>query len=102
MNRSTLSALWAACALALAQPALADTLKKPELDKLVAAQQAAPSATFRAFLAQAAKANPSLKASVAAYERKAPLTGDDRQEQRFLATQSWFRVALSHAPYASR
>jgi rare lipoprotein A len=34
---------------------------------------------------------------------RAPLTGDDRQEQRFLATQPWFRVALSHAPqYAGR
>ncbi|HEY7086111.1 MAG TPA: septal ring lytic transglycosylase RlpA family protein [Hyphomicrobiaceae bacterium] len=29
---------------------------------------------------------------------RAPLTGDDRQEQRFLAGQPWFRVALSHAP----
>jgi rare lipoprotein A len=36
------------------------------------------------------------------YAGRAPLTGDDRQEQRFLAGQSWFRVALSHAPYASR
>jgi rare lipoprotein A len=36
------------------------------------------------------------------YAGRAPLTGDDRQEQRFLANQSWFRVALSHAPYASR
>jgi len=36
------------------------------------------------------------------YAGRAPLTGDDRQEQRFLARQSWFRVALSHAPYASR
>ncbi|MGJ7507500.1 dipeptidase [Variovorax sp. GT1P44] len=77
MNRSTLSALWAALALAFVQPAPADTLKKPELDKLAAAQQAAPSTSFRAFLAQAAKANPGLKATVAAYERKAPLTGDD-------------------------
>jgi rare lipoprotein A len=38
----------------------------------------------------------------ARYAGRAPLTGDDRQEQRFLANQSWFRVALSHAPYASR
>jgi predicted dipeptidase len=77
MNRSTLSAVSAALALALAQPALADTLKKPELDKLAAAQPAAPSTSFRAFLAQAVKANPSLKGAVAAYEKKAPLTGDD-------------------------
>jgi rare lipoprotein A len=32
------------------------------------------------------------------YAGRAPLTGDDRQEQRFLANQPWFRVALSHAP----
>jgi rare lipoprotein A len=37
------------------------------------------------------------------YAGRAPLTGDDRQEQRFLASQPWFRVALSHAPqYAGR
>ena len=37
------------------------------------------------------------------YAGRAPLTGDDRQEQRFLASQPWFRVALSHAPpYADR
>ena len=55
----------------------ADTLKKPELDQLAAAQQARPAPSFRAFLAQAAKADPQLKASVAAYEKKAPLAGDD-------------------------
>jgi rare lipoprotein A len=33
------------------------------------------------------------------YAGQAPLTGDDRNEQRFLASQPWFRVALSHAPY---
>jgi len=37
------------------------------------------------------------------YAGRAPLSGDDRQEQRFLASQPWFRVALSHAPqYAGR
>jgi rare lipoprotein A len=37
------------------------------------------------------------------YAGRAPLTGDDRQEQRFLASQPWFRVALSHDPqYAGR
>ena len=64
-------------AFALAQTALAETLKKPELDKLVAAQQAKPTPNFRAFLADAAKAEPMLKTSVAAYEKKAPLAGDD-------------------------
>jgi len=32
---------------------------------------------FRAFLAQAVKANPKLKAGVAPYEKRAPLAGDD-------------------------
>jgi rare lipoprotein A len=32
------------------------------------------------------------------YAGRAPLTGDDRNEQRFLAGQPWFRVALSHSP----
>jgi rare lipoprotein A len=33
------------------------------------------------------------------YAGHAPLSGDDRREQRYLAGQSWFRVALSRAPY---
>jgi len=36
------------------------------------------------------------------YAGRAPLSGDDRQEQRFLASQPWFRVALSHPPADSR
>ncbi len=32
------------------------------------------------------------------YAGRAPLTGDDRQEQRYLARQPWFRVALAHPP----
>ncbi len=32
------------------------------------------------------------------YAGRAPLSGDDRHEQRFLAGQPWFRVALSHPP----
>jgi rare lipoprotein A len=32
------------------------------------------------------------------YAGRAPLTGDDRKEQRYLATRPWFRVALSHPP----
>jgi rare lipoprotein A len=32
------------------------------------------------------------------YAGRAPLSGDDRYEQRFLASQPWFRVALSNAP----
>ena len=36
------------------------------------------------------------------YAGRAPLTGDDHSEQRFLASQPWFRVALSHRPSDSR
>jgi rare lipoprotein A len=36
------------------------------------------------------------------YAGRAPLTGDDRNEQRFLAGQPWFRVALSHPPPGNR
>jgi rare lipoprotein A len=32
------------------------------------------------------------------YAGAAPLSGDDRNEQRFLASQPWFRMALSRAP----
>ncbi|MDM0040145.1 dipeptidase [Variovorax sp. J22G21] len=77
MNPTPLAILSLAIALALStQPALADTLKKPALDKLAAAQQAQPARDFNAFLDAAAKANPTLKASVAAYRKKAPLRGD--------------------------
>jgi predicted dipeptidase len=77
MKRYTLSILSLGLALALAQTAFAETLKKPEIDKLVAARQAKPSPNFSAFLAEVAKANPKLEASVAAYDKKAPLSGDD-------------------------
>ncbi|CAN7378857.1 MULTISPECIES: dipeptidase [unclassified Variovorax] len=77
MKHLSLSILSLGLALALGLPAQADTLKKPELDQLAAAQQAKSSPSFRAFLAQAAKTQPKLKASVAAYEKKAPLDGDD-------------------------
>jgi len=60
-----------------AQPTSAETLKKPDIDKLVAAQHAEPSPSLRAFLAQAAKADPRMKPSVAAYESNAALAGDD-------------------------
>jgi predicted dipeptidase len=77
MKHLSLSILALGLALAVGPPALADTLKKPELDQLVAAQQGKAAPTFRAFLAQAVKTNPKLKASVAAYEKKASLRGDD-------------------------
>ncbi|WP_179106818.1 dipeptidase [Variovorax sp. KK3] len=73
----SLSVLSLGLAFACSLPAAAQTLKKPELDRLVAAQQGKPSPNFRAFLAQAAKADPKLARSVAAYGKKAPLQGDD-------------------------
>ncbi|KAB2915063.1 MAG: septal ring lytic transglycosylase RlpA family protein [Hyphomicrobiaceae bacterium] len=36
------------------------------------------------------------------YAGQAPLSGDDRFEQRFLANQPWFRVALAIDPLAGR
>ena len=36
------------------------------------------------------------------YAGPAPLSGDDRAEQRFLASQPWFRVALARGPNDSR
>src|SRR6478735_3401175 len=73
MKRAYLSLL----ALALAQGAFAETVKKPEIDKLAIAEQAKVSPSFTAFLAEAAKAYPKLKSSVAAYEKMTPLAGDD-------------------------
>ena len=60
MKHPSLSILSLGLALALGLPAQADTLKKPELDQLAAAQQAKSSPSFRAFLAQAAKTQPKL------------------------------------------
>lgn len=70
-----LTALGIALALALAA-AHADTLKKPELDALVAAQRAMPARDFNALLDAAATAHSPLKPAVADYRAKAPLTGD--------------------------
>ncbi|HEX7865599.1 MAG TPA: dipeptidase [Variovorax sp.] len=65
-------------AVGLTAPAFAETIKKPELDRLAAAWQGGkPASSFNAFLAQAEKANPALKPAVAAYRKKAPLAGDD-------------------------
>ena len=65
-------------AVGLTAPAFAETIKKPELDRLAASWQGGKTASsFNAFLAQAEKANPALKPAVAAYRKKAPLAGDD-------------------------
>jgi rare lipoprotein A len=36
------------------------------------------------------------------YAGPAPLSGDDRREQRFLASQPWFQIALARGPNDSR
>ncbi|NVM90916.1 putative dipeptidase [Variovorax sp. SG517] len=65
-------------AVGLTAPAFAETIRKPELDRLAASWQSGkPPSSFNAFLAQAEKANPALKPAVAAYRKKAPLAGDD-------------------------
>ena len=63
--------------LAVADTSFAAPLKKPELDTLAATFEASPPSDFAAFLAAAAKTNPTLAASVAAYDRKTQLGGDD-------------------------
>ncbi len=80
MQRSArigLSALTLALSLALSGGAFAATLQKPQLDALIAAEQTKASDTLNSFLSAAAKADPQVTGSVAAYRKKAPLTGDD-------------------------
>ncbi|MDA8522785.1 dipeptidase [Acidovorax sp. NCPPB 4044] len=79
--------LWAAAAaLSLAgcasvptpEPApLAGPLKKPDLDRIVVAESAAPPQDFPAFLGRAAKAYPALQSAVAAYGGKVPMSQAD-------------------------
>ena len=75
---AALAASLAACSTApiVATPA-AGTIKKAELDRLVTALPAAAQGSFSEFLAQAARENPLLRTSVAAYAAKRPLAGDD-------------------------
>jgi len=77
MNRLTFSILAMSLMLASASTVLAETLKKPALERLAATQQAAPSSSFKAFLAQVGRADPKLKPVIAAYNAKRPLAGDD-------------------------
>ena len=75
--RFSLSAL-SMVVLGLGASVHAEALRKPQLDQLAAAWQAGKApADFNAFLAQAARSNPALQASVAAYRAKKPLAGDD-------------------------
>ena len=76
-------AKWLACApvivlaLAVADSSPAAPLKKPELDGLASTFEARPPSDFPTFLSAAAKTNAALGASVAAYDRKVKLEGDD-------------------------
>ena len=72
-----LSSLTVALSLAFGAGAFAATLQKPQLDALVVAEQSKASADLNSFLAAAAKADPQVAGSVAAYQKKATLTGDD-------------------------
>jgi len=64
-------------AIAVADSAPAAPLKKPELDSLAATFEARPPSDFATFLSAAAKTNTALGTSVAAYDGKAKLDGDD-------------------------
>ncbi|CBJ51430.1 dipeptidase [Ralstonia solanacearum] len=76
--RSGLSALAFALSLVMAAGVGAVTLKKPELDALASAGQSkAVSSDLSGFLMAAAKADPQVAGSVAAYQKRLPLTGDD-------------------------
>lgn len=75
--RIGVSALTVALSLAMGAGAVAATLQKPQLDALISAEQSNASADLNRFLAAAAKADPQVARSVAAYRRKVPLMGDD-------------------------
>ncbi|MBV7543033.1 dipeptidase [Acidovorax sp. sic0104] len=67
----------AACTSMPTNAPSAGTLKKADMDRLVAVLPASAQGSFKEFLAQAARENPLLRASVAAYAAKQPLAGDD-------------------------
>ena len=67
----------AACTSMPASAPSAGTVKKADMDRLVAVLPAAAQGSFTEFLAQAARENPLLRASVSAYAAKQPLAGDD-------------------------
>jgi len=76
-TRIGLSALTIALSLACGTGAFAATLQKPQIDALIAAEQSKASADLNSFLSAAAKADPQVAGSVAAYQKKAALSGDD-------------------------
>lgn len=67
----------AACSSVATTAPVSGTIKKAEMDRLVAALPAVAQGSFGEFLAQAARERPTLQASVAAYNAKAALAGDD-------------------------
>lgn len=79
MTRLPLAAMLAAALLiqSATQAALAATIGKTELDRLVATGTATPPVSFNAFLNAAVKADPKLAPAVGAYRAKRPLKGDD-------------------------
>lgn len=78
LARSGLSALTFVLSLSMAAGVGAATLKKPELDALASAgQSGAMPSDLSDFLAAAAKADPQVAGSVAAYRNPLPLVGDD-------------------------
>jgi len=77
LRRSAAFTSLLAVSLAFGPPLRAETLKKPALDALVAANRTGLPADFDTFLASAAKAQPMLVPAAAAYRAKAPLLGDD-------------------------
>ncbi|MEZ0191075.1 dipeptidase [Ralstonia solanacearum] len=78
LARSGLSALTFVLSLSMAAGVGAATLKKPELDALASAgQSGAMPSDLSDFLAAAAKVDPQVAGSVAAYRNPLPLVGDD-------------------------
>lgn len=67
----------AACTSMPTNAPSAGTVKKADMDRLVAVLPASAQGSFTEFLAQAARENPLLRASVSAYAAKQPLAGDD-------------------------
>ncbi|WP_230427100.1 dipeptidase [Cupriavidus yeoncheonensis] len=63
--------------LALACPAAAETLRKPALDALIAANKSGAPASLEAFLTSAAKAEPAVAPAVAAWQAGSPLSGEN-------------------------
>lgn len=73
----TLPALALCASFAVCLTTNADTLKKPAVDQLLADSKVVDAPSFSAFLAEAARAQPSLKVAAKAYAQQSPLSGDN-------------------------